>query len=71
MAFAQAFVFLLSIYGGLGAVFAIGFVTAGAGRVDSSARGAGLGFRLLIFPGTAALWPLLLRLWIRESRRSA
>ena len=39
-------------------------VTAGVQRVDPEARGAGFGFRTLIFPGVVAFWPLLLRRWV-------
>jgi len=42
-------------------------VGKGVDRIDPNARGAGLGFRLLILPGSAALWPLLLRRWIAGS----
>lgn len=52
------------IYAGLGALFAAAFVTRGAGRLDESARRGTWGFRVLIFPGAAALWPLLLKRWI-------
>lgn len=49
----------------IGALFAVVFVSFGVGRVDASARGAGIGFRALIFPGVAALWPLLAWRWLR------
>jgi len=44
-------------------VFALAFVSVGVQRVDVEARGAGLGFRALIFPGVVALWSVWLRLW--------
>jgi len=53
------------LYLALGLVFALAFVTAGVQRVDPAARGAPVGFRLLILPGAAALWPLLLTRWVR------
>jgi hypothetical protein len=59
---------LLLLFGGylaLGVVFALVFVAAGAGRVDTHARGGSWGFRLLILPGAAALWPLLLGRWVQ------
>jgi hypothetical protein len=46
-------------------VFAAAFVIRGVQRVDPAAKGAPLGFRLLILPGCAALWPLLLGRWMR------
>ena len=54
---------LLLAYLALGAVFAPAFALAGAQRIDPAARGATWGFRVLILPGAAALWPLLLRRW--------
>jgi hypothetical protein len=36
--------------------------------VDASAQGASLGFRLLILPGTVALWPLMVTKWITAPR---
>ncbi|PYT74035.1 MAG: hypothetical protein DMG39_04630 [Acidobacteria bacterium] len=52
------------LYAALGAVFALAFVTVGVKRIDSQANGSGTAFRLLIFPGAVAFWPLLLRRWI-------
>ena len=54
---------LLGVYAGLGVAFAIPFVVRGAGRVDESARDGTLGFRVLIFPGVVAFWPLLAKRW--------
>lgn len=58
---------LAGLYAGIGVVFAAVFVLAGIGRVDPVAREAPLGFRLIVMPGCAALWPLLLRRWMRAS----
>ncbi len=59
----------LALYLGVGAVFAAAFVTAGVGRVDPAARGAGWSFRLLIAPGCAAMWPVMLLKWMRAGAR--
>jgi hypothetical protein len=48
-----------------GIVFAAAFLTAGVGRVDPQTIGAGLPFRLIIAPGVIALWPILLRRWMK------
>ena len=56
----------LYLYGIAGLVFAIAFVTTGVKRIDSQAIGS-VGFRVLIFPGSAALWPLLLRRWVSRT----
>lgn len=64
MTFAQWIVNLASIYVALGFVFAIGFVSVGVNRIDPAAKGSPLAFRLLIFPGVVAFWPLLLKRWL-------
>ena len=48
-----------------GVLFAAVFVTVGVSGVDATAKGAGLGFRMLILPGSVALWPYLLIKWVR------
>ncbi|HZS05069.1 MAG TPA: hypothetical protein VFD58_09565 [Blastocatellia bacterium] len=63
--FAQWIVGLFTLYAVIGVLFAILFVTAGVGRIDPAARGASVGFRLIIIPGVAALWPLLALRWLR------
>ena len=55
----------LLAYLALGLVFAVAFALRGAARLDPDARGATWGFKLLIVPGSAALWPLLLLRWVR------
>jgi hypothetical protein len=55
----------LAAYALAGATFAVSFAAFGVTRLDPAARGATLGFRLLILPGASALWPLLLRRWLR------
>ena len=57
----------LYLYGIAGLIFAIAFVITGVKRIDSQASGSGVGFRVLILPGSAALWPLLLRRWISRT----
>jgi hypothetical protein len=55
-------------YAGVGLVFALGFVTWGAGRIDPVARDATRGFRIAILPGAALLWPWLAWRWRRATR---
>ena len=57
---------VLGVYASLGAVFAIAFVGRGIGSVDPVAKGSSIGFRLIVFPGVVALWPLLLHSWLRK-----
>ncbi len=61
----KAFVCALSGYAALGIVFALPFVFVGVQRLDSEAQGSGVGFRLLILPGVAVLWPMFLQRWLR------
>jgi hypothetical protein len=65
---ASLVVLLAEAYLALGLVFAIAFASFGVGRIDPAAHGATLGFRLLIVPGSALLWPLLLRRWLRRQQ---
>lgn len=60
-------VLLAGVYIACGAAFAVAFVAVGVSRVDSKARESGLGFRLLIVPAAAALWPLLAFRWRRAT----
>jgi hypothetical protein len=62
---ASGFVTALGLYTALGLVFAIAFAARGVGAIDPAARGATGGFRVLIVPGATALWPFLLRRWLR------
>jgi hypothetical protein len=50
----------------LGVAFAIPFAIKGAAAIDPVARHATWGFRLLVIPAAAALWPLLLLRWARS-----
>jgi hypothetical protein len=61
---AQTILIIVAAYAVVGVLFAVPFVAFGAGRIDPAARSTPLGFRLLILPGAAALWPLMLRRWI-------
>ncbi len=54
----------VALYFGAGAVFALVFLLIGLTRIDHGAKGAGLGFRLMILPGLIALWPLMLIRWL-------
>jgi hypothetical protein len=67
MSAAAVFVGVLATYSLIGAVFAAVFVTFGIHRVDPAAEGAPFSFRLIVVPGVAALWPLLLVRWIRRT----
>jgi hypothetical protein len=63
MLWAELVVGFLGLYAAIGVLFALAFVIAGVERIDPGAQGSGLAFRLLIFPGAAAFWPLLWNRW--------
>ena len=62
---AQLLLIFAASYAGIGVVFAALFLARGVHRVDHATVGAPLGFYLLVFPGVAALWPLMLFTWRR------
>jgi hypothetical protein len=61
---ATGFVVALELYAAAGFLFALVFISIGVQRIDPEARGAGVGFRLIILPASVALWPYLLRRWL-------
>ncbi len=68
MFLAEVIALVLVVYTGLGVLFAVPFVLRGAGLIDPVAKSGTWGFRLLIMPGSAALWPWLLTRWLRARR---
>jgi len=64
------FVATVGLYAVIGLVFACAFLTVGISTVDPVSKGSGIGFRLMILPGVAALWPVLLTRWIQERGRA-
>lgn len=67
----DAILLALGAYAAVGAVFAAGFAWRGAERLEPSAHGATLGFRVIIGPAAALLWPCLLVRWARAPRGAA
>jgi hypothetical protein len=55
----------VEVYLAVGVIFALAFVSFGIARVDPSAAGSSVWFRMLVVPGAVALWPLLLSRWVR------
>lgn len=62
---AQVLVLAFSAYAIAGLAFASAFVWRFADRLDPVARFGTIGFRVAVFPGSAALWPYLLARLIR------
>jgi hypothetical protein len=56
---------IVGLYLAIGLVFAIAFAFNGVNRIDPAARKSTVGFRLLIIPGSTAIWPLMLGRWRR------
>jgi len=54
----------LAAYLACGFLFAVPFVLTGVKRIDPHAAHGSWGFRILIFPGTIFLWPLLTKRWL-------
>jgi hypothetical protein len=63
IAFANAIALIAAAYLMVGFVFALFFVRRGASVIDPAAAPAGVGFRLIILPASALLWPWLARKW--------
>ena len=70
MQFAELFVGGVAAYALTGGTFSVVFVLFGIHRVDPVAERSPIGFRLIVIPGAAALWPLLLTRWLRAVSRS-
>ena len=68
IALAETLLVCFALYLLAGLVFALAFVTLFLKRFDPNAgEAAPLQFRILIFPGVVALWPLLLALMLKRS----
>lgn len=59
---AEIILWIVKIWGGIGALVAIPFLTFGMDRLDEDARGAYV-FRPLLVPGVLLIWPLILWRW--------
>jgi hypothetical protein len=60
---------IAAIYLSCGLLFAIPFVIKGVSKIDEGAQGGSVGFRIIIIPGTMIFWPVLLRKWIRGTKK--
>ena len=68
MSFVDAFLLVTGLYMAIGLLIGVAFIIKGVTTVDSTAHGAPWSFRLIILPGAAALWPAVLRWWLRARR---
>lgn len=65
---ANAVLLAVLAYAATGLVVGVAFAARGVATADHAARGAPWSFRLLILPGAAALWPLVLVRWLGASK---
>ncbi len=65
MAAATAILTLAAAYLAIGIVVGLAFVAGGIGRAMPGAGSMSAGARILILPGCALLWPVILRRWMR------
>lgn len=66
---AELLVYLFYGYLALGAVFGVYFVGWGAARIDPDAHGMSLALKVLLWPASVALWPMLLvKVWTGSSK---
>ncbi len=59
---------IVGIYLIFGFVFAFAFVIKGVKKIDESAQGSTVGFRVIIIPGVIVLWVLLLKKWLNANK---
>ncbi len=57
------------IYLLIGFLFALYFAFKGVGKIDEGAVEVPNFFRVLIIPGSMALWPFLLKTWLKANRK--
>ncbi|GAB4032412.1 hypothetical protein [Spirosoma gilvum] len=67
----QTLVMLFYGYVAIGVIFGVYFVGWGATRIDHEAKDINLTVRLLLLPGSGALWPLLLQKLLRHRSSSS
>ncbi len=58
---ATIFLILLGVYVLIGIVFYFPFIKTGVHKIDDGVKDAPRFMKILIFPGTVALWPVLLK----------
>lgn len=59
--------YLILLYLLIGVLFALAFFALGYRKIDPGADGARWYVRLIWMPAALALWPLLLKKWLRPS----
>ena len=59
---------IIVFYVAVGIAFSVIFIWKGLTTVDPSARGTGIGFKILIFPGLIIFWPVFVNKWIKAGK---
>ena len=66
LALADALLMVLGAYLAIGTCVAAAFIAWGVPAIDPAGKGMPVSARLIILPGAAALWPVLLLRWLRR-----
>jgi hypothetical protein len=66
---AETILLICLLYMVCGLVIGIPFVIRGVERIDPAACGTSIAFRLLILPGSIALWPVIATKWWKAAKR--
>ncbi|XAL99555.1 hypothetical protein OT109_18495 [Phycisphaeraceae bacterium D3-23] len=61
-------ILLVTVYSVVGAVVSVLLAFVGLGRIDPVAAHAPWFFRLMVLPGLAGLWPVMLVKWARAEK---
>jgi hypothetical protein len=62
--------YVFALYIAAGVVVGVAFVSFGVTRVLEHPAPVSVGARILLFPASAALWPVVLRRWLKASIRA-
>jgi len=66
MIIASVILLLIGLYLGVGLLFGLTFIIWGVERLDHATKGTSWLFRLLLLPGSIALWPWLASRWMQR-----
>ncbi len=69
MLMAQIFAYAFYLYLLIGLLFAIWFTFRGVAKVDTAMKEASWKVRLLLLPGSMALWPVLLNKYLKTRKK--
>lgn len=61
--------YVLGLYAALGVVIGLAFVLSGVTRTLDHPAPVSAGARMLLFPASAAFWPLVLWRWLKARAR--